>query len=156
MLTLFNFEGKEVRFVGTADHPEWIAKDVCMCLGLSNVSQALSNLDEIDKGISINDTPSGKQKHLTVYESGLYELIFLSRTSQAKAFKRWIVTEVLPSIRKTGQYTLSPESMKEILRLKEHESGEYAREKFLEMLTVKRVELTTKLAKLDKIIVDLS
>lgn len=53
MLTIFNFQGNQVRFVGTADNPEWVAKDVCMCLGLTDTSKALEPLELQDKGTKI-------------------------------------------------------------------------------------------------------
>lgn len=104
MLQVFSFEQKQVRFVGTVDNPEWIAQDVCQCLDLGNVSQALESLDEDEKGITIIDTPGGEQEMLTVLEPGFYHLIFKSRKPAAKRFKRWVFHEVLPSIRKTGSY----------------------------------------------------
>lgn len=112
MLQVFSFESKEVRFVGTGDKPEWIGQDVCYCLELMNVSQALDSLDEDEKGITIVDTPGGQQEMLTVTESGLYRLIFKSRKPAAKRFKRWVFHDVLPSIRKNGSYSLPQEQPK--------------------------------------------
>ncbi|MBD2394527.1 hypothetical protein H6G11_09720 [Cyanobacterium aponinum FACHB-4101] len=107
-LTVFEFQDYPVRFVGTSDRPEWIAKDVCMCLGLSNVSEAMNGLEDYDCGeIIIADVINRSKKHITVYETGLYALIFKSRKPEAKAFKRWIIEEVLPSIRKTGSYSVN-------------------------------------------------
>ena len=80
------------------------AKDVCDCLELGNVSQTCSRLDDDERGIILNDTPSGKQEMLVVSEPGLYSLIGSSKKQEAKAFKRWVNHEVLPSIRKTGGY----------------------------------------------------
>lgn len=78
----FSFEEQELRFVGTADNPEWIAVDVCNILELGNVSQALSDFDEDEKGITNNDTLGGLQSMLTVTESGLYRLIFKTLRDQ--------------------------------------------------------------------------
>jgi prophage antirepressor-like protein len=62
MLSVFEFEGKEVRFVGTWENPEWVAKDVCLCLGLSNITEALNGLEEYDCGeFIINDATNRKQ-----------------------------------------------------------------------------------------------
>lgn len=119
MLQLFDFEGTEVRFVGTFEKPEWIAKDVCGCLGLSNVSEAMKGLEDGDIGeISIPDNTGRTQKYITVFESGLYSLIFKSRKEEAKRFKRWTFEEVLPSIRKTGAYAieLKPKTALELAR----------------------------------------
>ncbi|OKH31169.1 hypothetical protein NIES2101_41790 [Calothrix sp. HK-06] len=105
-LTVFNFESKEVRFVGTADKPEWIAADVCAVLDIRNNRDALSRLDEDEKGVVTIDTPGGKQELTTVNESGLYSLTLTSRKPQAKRFKKWITKDVIPSIRRTGKYEL--------------------------------------------------
>jgi anti-repressor protein len=81
-----------------------VAKDVCVVLGRSDVSMAISRLDECEKGASIVCTLGGKQKMAVINESGLYSLIMTSRKPEAKAFKKWVTSEVLPSIRKTGSY----------------------------------------------------
>lgn len=104
----FCFEGQDVRFVGTVDNPEWVAKDVCVCLGLQDTSKAVETLEPADKGTKIVRTPSGDQEMLTVTESGLYALVFKSRKPESKRFKRWVFEEVLPSIRKTGSYSITP------------------------------------------------
>jgi|GEM_PF-1069312 len=119
-IELFDFEGNEVRFVGTALKPEWVAADVCRILEL-NTSEAVNGhkrslvdgtvyydggLDDDEKGMVILHTPGGEQEILTVTEPGLYRLIFKSRKPIAKRFQRWIIHEVLPSIRKTGGYTI--------------------------------------------------
>jgi prophage antirepressor-like protein len=98
------FEGRRVRFVGTSNSPEWVAQDVCDILGIENVSRALKDFDEDQKGIRNVYTIAGKQAMLTVYEFGLYRLIFTSRRPEAKRFQRWVFNEVLPSLRKYGVY----------------------------------------------------
>jgi prophage antirepressor-like protein len=85
-------------------NPGCVAKDVCVVLGRSDVSMAISRLDEGEKGASIVCTLGGKQKMAVINESGLYSLIMTSRKPEAKAFKKWVTAEVLPSIRKTGSY----------------------------------------------------
>ena len=82
----------------------FVAKDVCRALELGNVSQTLSTLDDDEKGITTTDTPGGPQEMLIINEPGLYSLILRSRKPEAKAFKRWICHEVLPSLRKHGVY----------------------------------------------------
>ncbi len=112
-LTVFAFEGNQVRFVGTTDNPEWVAADVCAILGL-NTSEAVSGrkdrpgsgLDSDEKGIVVVDTPGGEQEMLTVTEPGLYRLLSKSRKTIAKRFQRWVFHDVLPSIRKTGSYSI--------------------------------------------------
>lgn len=102
----FEFEGQGVRFVGTSENPEWVAIDVCQVMDLGNPSQALSEFEDDEKGITTVDTPGGKQELLTVTESGLYKLIFKSRKPVAKRFQKWVFSEVLPAIRKTGTYSI--------------------------------------------------
>ncbi|MDV3002964.1 MAG: hypothetical protein N5P05_004619 (plasmid) [Chroococcopsis gigantea SAG 12.99] len=106
-LIIFGFENQEVRFVGTADNPQWIAQDVGTALEIKNVRQLLCNFDEDEKGVCSIYTLGGEQELLTVTEAGLYRLIFKSRKAVAKRFVRWILHEVLPSIRRTGHYSLN-------------------------------------------------
>lgn len=106
-LSVFSFEEKEVRFVGIAEKPEWVAADVCACLQLSDTSKALETLEPDEKGTKNVRTPGGEQEMLTVTEPGLYRLIFKSRKPVAKRFQRWVFHEVLPAIRRTGSYSLT-------------------------------------------------
>ena len=105
-LSVFTFENQQVRFVGTAEKPEWVAQDVGIVLEIKNVRQILAKFDEDEKGVCTIYTPGGNQEMLTITEPGLYRLIFKSRKSVAKKFQRWVFHEVLPAIRKTGSYTL--------------------------------------------------
>jgi prophage antirepressor-like protein len=105
-LTVFQFEAQEVRFVGTAIDPWWVASDVCTVLEIRNSRDALQRLDEDEKGVGIIDTLGGKQEMTIINESGLYSLVLTSRKPQAKRFKKWVTSEVLPSIRKNGSYSL--------------------------------------------------
>ncbi len=100
----FEFEQKQIRFVGTADDPWWVAKDICDTLEISNVSQKLQTLDEDERSM-FNIGRQGEA--WCVNESGLYSLILRSRKPQAKRFKKWVTSEVLPAIRKTGSYSIS-------------------------------------------------
>lgn len=89
--------------------PWFVAKDVCYCLGLGNVGQTCSSLDEDEvksdvNNIINNDVGNGGRPYLLISESGLYSLILRSRKPEAKAFRRWITHEVIPSIRKHGAY----------------------------------------------------
>lgn len=105
-LQIFDFKGNNVRTVMIDGEVWFVAKDICDVLGLTNSRQALSGLDDEDKkGVSIDDTLGGKQTMNAINESGLYQLVFASRKPEAKDFKRWVTSEVLPSIRKTGQYS---------------------------------------------------
>lgn len=84
--------------------PWFVAKDVCQALLLKNPRQAISALDEDEKGVISMDTLGGRQKMNAVTESGLYELISQSRKPEAKPFRKWVTKEVLPALRKTGIY----------------------------------------------------
>ena len=84
--------------------PLFVAADVCRALEISNSRMATERLDDDEKGVISTDTPGGTQKMTAVTESGLYALVLGSRKPEAKAFKRWITHEVLPTIRQTGGY----------------------------------------------------
>ena len=105
-LQVFNFTGnKSVRVITEADGtPWWVAKDVCKVLQLSDVSMATRNLDEDEKGTNFVCTPGGEQAMTVINESGLYALIMRSSKPEAKKFRKWVTSEVLPEIRRTGLY----------------------------------------------------
>ncbi|MCR4603890.1 MAG: phage antirepressor [Prevotella sp.] len=85
--------------------PRFVGKDVAEALRYSNPRKALNDhVDEEDKGVTKRDTPGGQQAMTIINESGLYSLILSSKLASAKQFKRWVTTEVLPQIRKTGGY----------------------------------------------------
>lgn len=101
------YKNSPVRIVEKGGEPWFVAKDVCDILALGNPRSSIALLDEDERGVHSMDTPSGKQEMGIISEAGLYSLILRSRKPEAKAFKRWVTHEVLPSIRKTGAY-LSP------------------------------------------------
>ncbi len=106
LVTFNNPEFGEVRTVDIDGEPWLVGKDVARALGYSNPRDALAkHVDDEDKGVSQIATPSGIQEMTIINESGLYSLVLGSRKPEAKAFKRWITHEVIPSIRKTGSYT---------------------------------------------------
>ena len=85
-------------------NPWWVAREVCIVWGLGDVSKAVQRLDDEDKLIRTLFV-SGQNRDIWFFnESGLYSLILTSRKPEAKAFKKWVTSEVLPSIRKTGSY----------------------------------------------------
>lgn len=86
----------------------FVAKDVCDRLGLTNSRKALQSLDNDEKGVTTGYTLGGNQTMAIVNESGLYSLVFQSRKPGAKKFRKWVTMEVLPSIRKTGSYSVKP------------------------------------------------
>jgi anti-repressor protein len=104
MTSVFTYEGNNIRTVMIDGEIWFVAKDVCSVLEIGDTSSALRRLDDDEKGTDSILTSSGKQEMLIVNESGLYELIFGSKKPEAKQFKRWVKSEVLPTIRKTGQY----------------------------------------------------
>lgn len=111
-LSIFDFEGQEIRVCGSAEQPEWVVTDVGAVLGISQstLSERVSKMPENWKGIGLTDTLGGQQKMLTVTEPGLYELIFRSDKPAAQRFRVWMFEEVLPSIRRTGSYShVTPE-----------------------------------------------
>lgn len=113
-LQVFSYEGNEVRTVLRDGEPWWVLKDVCDILELSNSRMVADRLDDDEKGVSIADTPGGKQEITIISESGLYSAILLSRKPEAKKFKRWVTHEVLPAIRKHGAY-VTPAKLEEIM-----------------------------------------
>jgi len=103
-IQIFNFKGNDVRVVAKDGQPWWVTKDVCVVLDIQNYRDAISDLDDDEKGVAIADTPGGKQEVLIVTEPGLYSLIFRSRKPEAREFKRWVTHDVLPALRKDGGY----------------------------------------------------
>lgn len=94
----------KVRTLNLNGEPWFVAADVCKALELGNPSMTVERLDDDEKGISTIDTLGGKQRMAIINEPGLYSLVLSSRKPEAKAFKRWITHEVIPSIRKHGAY----------------------------------------------------
>jgi prophage antirepressor-like protein len=103
-ITTFNFSANPLRVVFTASEPWFVAADVCALLTISNNRDALGRLDDDEKGVGSIDTLGGTQEMTIVNESGLYSLILGSRKPEAKKFKKWVTSEVLPAIRKNGYY----------------------------------------------------
>ena len=93
-----------VRVIPRDGEPWFVAADVCRVLEIGNSRMATERLDKDEKGVSTIDTPGGRQEMTIINEPGLYDLIFCSRKPEAKAFKRWITHEVIPAIRKHGEY----------------------------------------------------
>lgn len=121
--TIFNFEETQVRVVTVNEEPWFVAIDVAVALDMarSTLSEAVNGkkrrkedgsvyftggLDEDEKGFVTVETQGGPQNVLAVSESGLYALVHFSSKPEAKAFQRWIRKEVIPSIRKTGSYSI--------------------------------------------------
>lgn len=112
----FRFDMTDVRCVMRDDQPWFVASDVCAALGLPDTHKAVGRLDEDEKGRNSIPTPGGTQELTVVNEPGLYNLVLGSRKPEAKRFKRWITHEVLPALRKTGEYRVQrmPEDPREL------------------------------------------
>lgn len=115
---IFNFEQNEVRTILVNDEPYFVGKDVAEILGYERADNAVRNhVDEEDK-LPHRISASGQNRNMIIInESGLYSLILKSKLPNAKKFKRWVTSEVLPTIRKTGSYTNVPQSFAQALRL---------------------------------------
>lgn len=112
---IFKFEEQQVRTLSVNNEPYFVGKDVAEILGYSNTRGALSkHVDDEDKGVAKCDTLGGIQELTVINESGLYSLILSSKLPTAKKFKRWVTSEVLPTIRKQGAY-LTDEKIEEVL-----------------------------------------
>ena len=101
-----SFNGSAVRTVMIGNMPWFVAKDVCEVLELSDVNKAVSKLDEDEKLIRKLFVSGQNRDMIIVNESGLYTLIMRSNKPEARRFRKWVTSEVLPSIRATGQYTM--------------------------------------------------
>lgn len=107
-----NPEFGAIRTIERNGEPWFVGKDVAVALGYKDTVNALkSHVDAEDKGGWQITTPSGKQKMAIINESGLYSLVLSSKLPDAKRFKRWVTSEVIPSIRKNGGYLAGQENM---------------------------------------------
>ena len=114
-LQKFLYTDKEIRVVTKEGEPWFVAADVCRVLEIDNATKALVRLDDDEKAlISIQGISRGNDNTNIVNEPGLYTLVLGSRKPEAKAFKRWVTHEVIPSIRKHGSY-LTPEATEKAL-----------------------------------------
>lgn len=114
---LFNFENHEVRSLLLNNEPWFVGKDVAEVLGyakpLNAIAQHVDKDDSLKQGLT--DSLGRQQKTIFVNESGLYALIFGSKLESAQKFKRWVTSEVLPALRKTGQYQVKELSGQELM-----------------------------------------
>ncbi|MCC4240374.1 BRO family protein [Thalassospira povalilytica] len=120
----FDFDGQAVRTITIIGEVWFVLADVCKILEIGNPSQAASRLDDDEKSTLTNNegqAGNGAQSFTIINESGLYSLILTSRKPEAKRFKKWVTSDVLPTIRKTGGYSDTgfyiPASYPEALRL---------------------------------------
>lgn len=95
----------KVRTTELNGEPYFVGKDVAEILGYKETAKAIrTKVDHDDKGVSVLDTPGGKQEIIVINESGVYSLVFSSKLPRAKEFKHWVTSEILPSIRRHGAY----------------------------------------------------
>lgn len=137
--SVFDFNGQPIRSFMKNGLPWFIAADGCKVLDISDTSRAVSRLDEDEKGTTTIRTPGGMQIMITVNEYGLYSLILTSRKPEAKAFKRWIIHEVLPALRQSGVYAIRPASPIQQLRtmlevMEQHDTELHAHENRIKAL----------------------
>lgn len=103
-LQAYNFGTAPMRVIERGGEPWFVAADVCAILDIRNPRDAVAGLDDDEKGVGTTDTLGGAQEMNIVSESGLYALIFKSRKAEARRFRKWVTSEVLPAIRRTGGY----------------------------------------------------
>ncbi|HDD6713015.1 TPA: BRO family protein [Staphylococcus aureus] len=116
-LQTFNFEELPVRTLEVDGEPYFIGKDVADILGYANGRDALSKHVDAEDKLPSQIATAGQNRNVTIInESGLYSLIFSSKLENAKRFKRWVTSEVLPTLRKTGAYQVPSDPM-QALRL---------------------------------------
>lgn len=128
-LQIFTYNGNEVRTVQHNGETWWVLKDVCEVFGETNYRRVSGRLDEDEKGVSQIDTPGGSQNMTVINEAGLYSTLFAmqpekargvteeyiqQRREQLKSFRKWVTSEVLPSIRKHGAY-MTPETLEQAI-----------------------------------------
>lgn len=109
------FEGEQLRIIGNQENPLFALNDVCKILGLSNSRMVKERLsDDVSSTYPIQDSMGRTQQATFINEDGLYDVILDSRKPIAKKFRKWITSEVIPSIRKHGGY-LTPETVEQVL-----------------------------------------
>lgn len=120
----------EIRTLERYGDPWFVGKDVAQALGYERPTDAVrKRVDDEDRGVSKIETPSGVQEMTIINESGLYSLILSSKLPGAKAFKRWVTAEVLPTIRRTGGYSTQGDDgtalrlMEELMRVREENAA---------------------------------
>lgn len=125
-LQTFTFAGSHaVRTIVEDGLVKFVACDVCSALGIVNNRDAVASIPDDEKGVGIADTLGGKQTLACITESGLYRLVFKSRKTEALDFQKWVTNDVLPTLRKTGTYSVPqavpqfdlPKTFSEALRL---------------------------------------
>ena len=131
----FTYQDEKVRTIQQNNEPWFVLKDVCDILGISKYRDTASRLDEDERGSVRVDTPGGEQEMTAVNESGLYHVILRSDKPEAKPFRKWVTSEVLPAIRKTGTYSV-PNKQDKSIEIKERNSRVRLSNQFLKLAKV--------------------
>lgn len=139
-LTVFNYESSEVRTLEIDGEPWFVGKDVATILGYAKPLNALdTHVDEDDSlKQGLTDSLGRIQETILINESGLYSLILSSKMPNAKKFKRWITSEVLPSLRKTGSYSMKRKPLSPAEMFKLQAELNYEHEQKLKALEAKQ------------------
>lgn len=113
-IQIFNYQSNEVRTIEMGGEPWFVLKDVCAVLGISHITDTAKRMDEDEVGqTEVIDSMGRKQSTYIINESGLYNVILRSDKPEAKPFRKWVTSEVLPTLRKTGSYMM-PKMTKEM------------------------------------------
>lgn len=131
----FTYQDEKVRTIQQNNEPWFVLKDVCAILGLGTPSRVADRLDEDEKGMSEIHTLGGNQQMTVINESGLYNVILRSDKPEAKPFRKWVTSEVLPAIRKTGTYNV-PNKQDKSIEIKERNSRVRLSNQFLKLAKV--------------------
>lgn len=110
-ISIFRREGVDLRVIVIDDEPWFVASDVARALGYREARDLTRNLDDDEKAPHSLRTPGGEQTVSIISEAGLFSGILRSRVPQARAFKRWVTHDVLPSIHRTGSYSMAPRAL---------------------------------------------
>lgn len=110
-LQVFQYHDRELRTLQKDGEPWFVLRDVCNVLGLTTPARVAERLDDDEKGVSLIHTPGGPQDTTIINESGLYAVILRSDKPEAKPFRKWVTSQVLPSIRKHGGYLAGQEGL---------------------------------------------
>ena len=113
-IRIFNYNSVEVRTIQKDGEPWFVLKDVCNVLHIGNSRDVVARLDKDEKGVGQIDTLGGKQEMTIINESGLYNVILRSDKPEAKPFRKWVTSEVLPTIRRHGMYA-TPDTVEKML-----------------------------------------
>ena len=113
-LQVFQFQGREVRTVRSEAGTRFVAADVCRELAIENNRNVIARMPADEKGVQTVDTLGGPQEMAVVTEPGLYRLLFTSRKPEAEVFRRWVLHEVLPTIRQTGSYATANATVNQV------------------------------------------